>query len=441
MKEIQDINGGSFTILREILPQKVWDQLKLIYYSIYFRFVRWRFKNIGRQKSKKDKIRVAFFISRESVWKYDGVYRLMEKHPRFECVVVVIPNIVYGDEYMFQEMGKTFKMCKEKGYNVVSTYNLQNQKWLDIKKEINPDIVFFHTPYHFYTKSEYLISNFRDRLSCYVPYTFQTTNQYEGQYNRYLHNNVWKAYYQTNIHRQIAVENALNRGRNVVVTGYPGIDGFLESNGHKQDQINQKGLKNIIWAPHHTIEGNGDGLDFSNFIRYSNFIKNLSIELKNEVFITFKPHPILKHKLYQHKDWGIEKTNKYFEFWSKNDFCALNEGNYQQLFQDSDAMIHDSDSFMGEYLSMNKPVLYTLRDDHVKNRLNNFGKMALDMHYHARNEADIIDFINNVVMNKKDIMKETRSKFISEFIVPPNSGTASLNILMDITKSLNLDLI
>lgn len=402
-------------------------------------FIHWRYKVIIWHLQKKNKFKVVFFISHESVWKYEGIYRLMEKDQRFNPVVVVIPYIAFDEENMFQGMDQVYKIYSEKGYNVIHTFNKHNQKWLDLKKEINPDIVFFHAPYNFFTKEQYLISNFLDRLNCYVPYTFQTTNQYDGQYNQYLHNVVWKAFYQTIIHQNIALKYSTNKGRNVVVTGYPGIDGFLKNNRTNQDKKNQKAVRKIIWAPHHTIDGDGDDLNFSNFIRYNSFMIDLSKEFKNELFITFKPHPILKPKLYKHKDWGIEKTNAYFDFWEYNSFCAVNTGNYQQLFEDSDAMIHDCDSFMGEYLSLNKPVLYTMKDDQIKKRMNEFGQMAYDMHYHAQNEEDIIDFVKNIILGNKDIMVESRTDFINNFLVPPNSRTASMNIFMEISKLLNID--
>jgi hypothetical protein len=102
-------------------------------------------------------------------------------------------------------------------------------------------------------------------------------------------------------------------------------------------------------------------------------------------------------------------------------------------------MIHDCDSFMGEYLALNKPVLYTFRDSEVKDRMNEFGKAAYDVHYKAGNENDILNFINDVVINEKDEMKQLRSEWVKKIIVPPNSLTASMNIIVDLKKSLNVN--
>ena len=33
--------------------------------------------------------------------------------------------------------------------------------------------------------------------------------------------------------------------------------------------------------------------------------------------MAFKPHPLLKERLYQHLEWGLERTNTYFERWNE----------------------------------------------------------------------------------------------------------------------------
>ena len=353
-------------------------------------------------------------------------------------MVVVCPYIVYGDETMLREMDQAYKTFSDRGYHVKETYNKETGEWLDIKNDVKPDIVFFTNPHPSITRDEYYIKNFLKTLTCYVPYTFQTTYHYQQNYNRFFHNVLWKAYYQTTIHKRIAFKYARNKGVNVIVTGYPAIDGFLHKNPYDQNRDKLQTLKKIIWAPHHTIEGEGMDLNFSNFLRYYNFMMELAKDYRDKLLITFKPHPALRPKLNKNENWGSEKTNEYYKFWEDNDFCALNEGNYQQLFEDSDAMIHDCDSFMGEYLSLNKPVLYTYRDGNVKERLNEFGRSAYEMHYKAGNENEILDFINEVVINEKDEMKQIRTDWIKKILVPPNSLTASMNIFVDLKKSLNI---
>jgi hypothetical protein len=38
---------------------------------------------------RKDQVKVAFFLTHESVWKYDVLYKLMLAHPRFPLLLFV----------------------------------------------------------------------------------------------------------------------------------------------------------------------------------------------------------------------------------------------------------------------------------------------------------------------------------------------------------------
>jgi hypothetical protein len=372
----------------------------------------------------------------ESVWKLDGVYRLMEEDDQFEPVIVVCPYSEYDYAMQIREMRKTSVFFLRKGFNVINTYNDKNEEWLDVRREIKPDIVFFLSP-HPITKKEYRINNFLWSLTCYVPYTFQTTFNYQTMYNRAFHQVLWKAFYPTQIHKKMAETHSRNKGRNVIVTGYPGIDRFLTSSSSYQTKNGQESKKKVIWAPHHTIENHGQRVNFSNFLHYHDFMIELVNKYKNEIYFTFKPHPLLRPKLNDENIWGQERTDSYFKFWEQNDICTLNDGDYQQLFEDSDALIHDCDSFMAEYLSLNKPVLFTIHDIQLADRLNEFGKSAIGMHYHATNKQEIIDFIDDVVINGNDIMAGVRSSWIKSNLTPPNSTTASMNVFSFLKSSLH----
>lgn len=399
--------------------------------------VQLRYKLVLKQKRRKKKIKVAFFVLFESVWKLDGVYRLMEEDDQFEPVIIVCPYSEYGDAMQFREMRKAFTYFQTRGYNVINTYNDYNEEWLDVHKKIKPDIVFFLSP-HPITKKEYLINNYLSTLTCYVPYTFQTTFNYQTMYNRAFHQFLWKAFYPTKIHQRMAEKYSRNRGRNVIVTGYPGIDRFLSYDSANKTSGGSKNKKKVIWAPHHTIENHGQRVFFSNFLLFHDFMLDLVNKYKDEIHFTLKPHPLLRAKLNDDKIWGQEKTDNYFKLWEQSDICSLNEGDYQHLFGDSDALIHDCDSFMAEYLSLNKPALFTIHDNQLTDRLNEFGKSAMEMHYHATNKQEIINFIEDVVINGKDIMADARSKWVKSNLTPPNSMTASMNVFSFLKSSLHL---
>jgi len=301
-----------------------------------------------RIKSKNHKVRVAFFAIHSSVWKYDGVYKLLEQDERFEPIVVVCPVIDHGVDNMKYEMDKTYDLMISKGYNVIKTYTGKNNNFLDVKKEINPDIVFFTNP-HGLTRSEYYIKNFKDTLTCYVQYSFQVTNFNSSQFNQLFHNLLWKAFYETAIHKEMARKYSTNKAKNVVVTGFPGIDNLIFGKRSGDYKWKNDELKRIIWAPHHTID-NRENLDFSNFLLYHKFMIDLCKQYNNKIQIAFKPHPLLKIKLYELEGWGKLVTDDYFNLWNDLDNGQVETDDYISLFNSSDAMILDSCSFVGEYL-------------------------------------------------------------------------------------------
>lgn len=433
-------------IVRFLLPSKGIRRFirrpNLLFKSLYEKYLilsveKKHQKTLQRIKGKKT-IKVAFFLLHESVWKYEGVYRLMEKNERFDPIVVVCPYMAYGEENMLKDMRKAYNSFRQKRYNVIRTLDENTGEWLDVKKEVKPDIVFFTNP-HKLTKDEYYIMNFIDTLTCYVQYSFHITYLHNTQYNQIFHNLLWLAFYETPMHKRFAIEYARNKGRNVRVTGYPGIDRFFDKQYIPEDpwKIKDREVKRIIWAPHHTIEGNGATLDYSNFLQYADFMLDIANKFKDKIQIAFKPHPLLYSKLFNHKVWGKEKTQNYYKIWDMGNNRQLNSSDYVDLFLTSDAMIHDCASFMTEYLCVNKPVLFLNHDDKILDRLNEFGKISYANQYHASNQREILEFIEKIIIKNKDYKENERLDFISKYLTQSNYESASQNIIDYISLCLN----
>ena len=67
-------------------------------------------------------------------------------------------------------------------YSVVKTYNKKSNKYLDVYKEINPDMIFFTNP-HKLTENQYYIDYWYDKvLTCYAPYSLEISNLYQLQF-------------------------------------------------------------------------------------------------------------------------------------------------------------------------------------------------------------------------------------------------------------------
>ncbi len=435
------------SILQKILPKKwrlAMSKLRIkIYWFIswcgkpYFYYHQAKYKKIVAKKGKKERLKVAFFAFQDSIWKYDSLYKKLENHPKFDPVIVVIPYVTYGHESMLAEMNKTTKALANKGYKVIKSYNENTKKFMSVKKEIDPDLIFFTTPFRL-TSPEYQISNYLDRLTAYVPYGFMTIKMEEDQYNQMFHNLAWRCYYETPIHKEMAKNVSHIKAKNVVVTGYPLVDTYLNTS-YKPKEVWKNldtRVKRIIWAPHHTLKANISMSSYSNFLTYSEFFFELIEKLNYKIQVAFKPHPILKLKLYKHPEWGKERTDKYYLRWATTPNCQLEEGDYDDLFLTSDALIHDSISFISEYCLTGKPMLFTVSDNKVTELFNTFGSKAFQLSYMAYNEVDIVQFVKNVVLNGNDSRKNERLTFVNDILKPPNNQTAVNNIINDLIENI-----
>ncbi len=378
---------------------------------------------------KKEVYRCVFLAIDISVWKYDGVFRLMMNNSRFEPIVLVCPMVNHGEKVMWEKMEQCISFYKEKGYNVVSSYDRNNHRFIDLRKELAPDILFYTNPYKGLIDDRYFITNHLDLLTVYVPYFLSNAKDINFSNNQLLHNLVWRNYLEFDFNLEVCKKYTLNRGKNAVVTGYPGIESLIDHHNYK-DQFNGDKRKRIIWAPHHMLEAGKYG--HSCFLKYANYMLDITKSFENEVIFIFKPHPLLRAKLY--KEWGTKKTDEYYYNWSNGNNTTINEGDYYDLFLSSDAMIHDSGSFVVEYLYVNKPVMRTVNDVPLEEQFNEFALTCLQNYYMANNEADIKQFVNNVI-NGIDPLEERRTRFVHEVLMP--KGSPSQNIITDIIDSID----
>ena len=97
---------------------------------------------VTRLRGTKEPLNVIFMVLYSAVWKYDSVYKLMEKDPRFNPLILVCPVADYGKEHMVENFRPTVEMFKKKGYNVMSAYDEATDTFVDID-ELNPDLLMY----------------------------------------------------------------------------------------------------------------------------------------------------------------------------------------------------------------------------------------------------------------------------------------------------------
>ena len=184
----------------------------------------------AHQLKGKNCIDVAFFLTIPGMWKGDYLFRAMQNHPRFHPYIVIYPYSQYkgfSKEEIENTIEQTKKFVESRGFEYVIPYCKKEHRWEDVKKTLNPDIVFFSSPYKDHLP-QYFIYHFQDRLTCYIPYGFTNFSyMYENNYNLLFHNLVGCYFLETDIHQQLFAEHSRCKGQNGIVTGHPGTEVFL----------------------------------------------------------------------------------------------------------------------------------------------------------------------------------------------------------------------
>lgn len=403
----------------------------------------WKYKATERlqrrlecQLSGRLPVRVVFYAIDLALWRYQHLYELMASDSRFLPAIVLSP--CPGRKQREQDAEGLRQFFDGKGIEYIDYHD--GQQPYDVKGILRPDIVFYPQPYEHLLCPEHDCLNFYDRLVCYASYYFPIGTQWA--YNMHFSNRAWRIYYSLPFQSDLARKKAFNHGRNVRIAGYANADDFLQP--HHQDVWKQmtddKKRKRLIWAPHFSIVSEHHMLPpRSNFLWMAELMMTLAKEYSDQLQIAFKPHPTLLTRLYNHEQWGKERTDAYYKAWETMDNTQLETGKYIDLFMTSDAMIHDSASFVAEYHYSQRPVMFVARDlPSVMTDVSMVGKEAYDVCYIGSSESDIRHFIEDVVLCNDDSLKARRHVFFSNYLLPPNNMSVAENIFNDIVQSLSL---
>lgn len=389
---------------------------------------------IYRIRKRKGEIKVVFFVMNLSMWKYGKLYELLQCHPRFRPIIVLSPRTNGTKQQREEDLFQMKVYFKNRGYEFIDEYDCIANRGTRIRKDIKPSLVFYTQPYGTEIK-EHNPMSFFNSLICYAPYCFWTYDDSIG-YNELVHKLAWRLFYPTEIHKENALKYSIIGDTNVVVTGYPLADNFLSVVFEDPWKIEDRMIKRVIWAPHYSV-ANINGILQSNFLELADFMLELAMKYRTKIQIAFKPHPILMTTLYNVDGWGKVRTDEYYKKWDDLENGLFVSGDYISLFRTSDAMIHDSDSFLVEYHYTGKPVMFLCNDyNDFKKKRCRFGKMALDMHYIGVSRDEIEDFIENVVLDGKDVKIEQRMLFASQYLYPVEYQNVAQNMLNEITAPL-----
>lgn len=435
------------SILRKYLPIPIKNILRKIKQNTIDQYRKKKLvkkmtvKHIALLEKLKDrtKIRVVFLAIHKSVWKVDPVFKKMLDDPYFDPVILVCPYTIYGEEQMWKDMEEAYQYFTEKSYPVISAYKMDTDQWITLD-ELDTDIVFFTNP-HNLTRKEYYEDAYLNYLSCYVPYHHEV-GSYDndiGQYGNYFQASLWRFYASNTSALKQYNHFYSNKPGSAKTIGYPAMIDIItkyQSKTYKNVWKNQDGRLKIIWAPHHSIDME-QILPYSSFLQHSTLMQEFAQKYQDNITWCFKPHPLLKIKLYNHKEWGKKRTDEYYDYWDSQEFSQINLSEYNDLFCSSDAIIHDCGSFLAEYLYLKKPALFLISKDNDLTYYNNFGRKALASYQLANSHQDIENFLQQLI-NNENLIQKNHLKFLDEEIYPyfKEKNTPDIQIIEDIKNAL-----
>lgn len=350
---------------------------------------RWLMKGFRRKKfsriiNDKGRRNITFLVYQSAVWKSDSVVNALRKIPDVELTVTIAPIFENG-EYNIAEQKRAIAFFEKKNIsvNVIDTKDSNFQVLWRLRKI---ETIVFSDCWNLSASIwYYYFLLFKDVV--YIPYSHQVSKygDYQAQYNQIFHNFMRCIYAPHEYEVEIFDQYSNTSADNVKFFGYPGVEALILASTSADEKENifpkspwdkfscNEAVK-LIWAPHHSV----DWVDrrYSTFLETHGLMREFAIEFREKVNICFKPHPMLRATL--NRIWGITETDAYFSFWESqsNTFAAY--GNYEALFAHSDVLLHDSGSFLAEYLYTGKPHLYLLSSPEIIKYFNDFGLLCLN---------------------------------------------------------------
>ncbi len=361
----------------------------------------------NKLKISKARINFAAYVVFDSTYGIDNLFKMMIKdNIHWNPKIVIIPDTLRGKENARKTYNKTKEFFINKYGNdfILDGWNCDNDEYYDLLSEF--DMVYYANPYdamvHRYHSIEYGAEN--DVLPIIISYGYDVgRNTTLSRLQGIELNIAWKIFTDTTFSYADCLKYMINGGENVVLSGYAKMDNYVISELESNELSPNK--KRILITPHHTIDM--EGLPLSNFIKYKEFILDLP-DIFPEIEFILRPHPLLFTTMINKNIWSKEECKKYINKLKEKGIKHSVEGGYLHLFNECDAIINDCGSFTVEWMFTGKPGCFVYNDKLSKNHLTDLMNNCIKTYTIARNERDIISFIQNVVDGKLSVSNDTK---------------------------------
>lgn len=383
--------------MNDSLLRYTWRNVSLLQWVLskekYRRMVKKIFDfNLRRLSIRGSKVKICFVVAAETAWSFDNLCRLLYTDGRFDTSILVVKQ----DGLDFSRIKK---YLETKGMPV---YDMMDEGWHDA------DIFIYQNPYFYAEKSANIFSKGIGKLCLIIPYAvFQGDDDDEHLETSRQSSCVWRFYCYTHNSFQYGVHKNIIGSLNMRLSGYPKMDAMYEPVHDMPNWTLEKAV-HILFAPSMAWK-------YSSFMSVKDVILEIAEAMENVSWI-FRPHPMLGTSLVDNGQIkSLEEYEFYLNRWRNLPNASVQiGGDYMDTFKTSDAMIADGTTFLTNYQYTRKPLLY-IRCGRKEN-LSEYGKKLYDCLYICDDDYNetIRHFVNDVVIGRRDILKERREKFFIE---------------------------
>lgn len=372
----------------------------------------------------KDKINIVFVCHRPQVWgALKTVCDSCINDTNFRVTIVAIPNkkqmpeLGLGHENYISEGAEEF--FKDYPCRVINGYDYKLKKWFNLKK-LEPDYLFFQTPYDICRPSEYqsgVVAKYTHL--CYIPYAFPI-------FGRDIEESVYPIDFFSKlrfifVHSEWRKNWLFSRLKNVAgirrieISGYPKFDDLRIYKSRKcnfwKHQGNNRKFR-IIWTPRWSVsEGN------CHFFDYNERFLRLAAE-SQDIEISFRPHPQMWLEMIATGELSESEIDLIKKKWQCSPNTSLDETYiYFDKFFSSDLLISDSSTIFGPYILTGNPIIYCYKTDDF----NEEGQKLAKGFYLTHCWEEVVDRIIRL-KNKEDPLKSVRSEIIRKNFYLPKEG-------------------
>ncbi len=379
----------------------------------YF-YIQKVFRSIRKKVKEKGELRIIFYVNERSKWSADSLFNELKKHSCIKTNIALANRIEEKDD---KENIQFFKKI-DKDLIVLEYKNGEYQSLL----EFNPDIVFYQQPWMNGDKN-YPSNMYKHCLCVYIPYGFILAENNQIHYYTKFHHSLWKYFVENKEEKKLICKMNKQMSKTICNFGYPKLDVYFNR------KVKNTNTKTVIYAPHWSVPGS--------FLLFSTFHKNKDFFLKvvkenPQINWIYKPHEALRTNIVKQGFMTEEEYENYEKEWNNlPNAKVIKDGNYFDLFINSDALITDSVSFLAEYLPTGKPIIHLrLEQD---SGFNIIAQKIIKDYYKVYNEEEFNEIFKRVVIDGDDFLYKKRMKALKYLM--DNKKPACENITNYILKT------